>query len=170
MESQLSLISVTRDIPVPPRASVHCCWGVPGQIPPAEALWWRVQCLQYTSVLLKPQSCGLSSKLLDWVETFLAGWQQQETVTSLRLDWAGVTSSVPQGTKLGLLLSTLWMTCLKFHPLSKCSQMEMTRKFSDSRTLNTHLLPADLDTLLQWSEIQNSGSFLSTVISASAWN
>ena len=54
-------------------------------------------------------SCGLGGKTLKWIDSFLCFRQQRVVVNGVKLEWAPVLSSVPQGTVLSPLLFCLYI-------------------------------------------------------------
>ena len=54
-------------------------------------------------------SYGIGGTTLNWINAFLCFRQQRVVVNGIKLDWAPVVSSVPQGTVLGPLLFSLYI-------------------------------------------------------------
>ena len=86
--------------------------------------------MPHEQLLLKLRACGVHGKLLDWVEVFLKGLQQQVTeVNGSKLEWAEARSGVPQGTALGPLL---FVVLINYLPGEVSSSIKM---FSDDTTI-----------------------------------
>ena len=102
-------------------------------------------------LLLKLRARGVDGKLLNWVQAFLTGRQLRVRANSLKLEWAAVTSGVPQGPVLGPLLFVVHVNDL---PRSFMIKMFTDTKIyrSVSRASGVLTLQVDLDTLVEWSE------------------
>ena len=76
------------------------------------------------------------------------------TVNGLRSEWATVTSGVPQGTVLGPLLFVIFVNDMPGEISSSIKMFADDTKVyrSVNQASDIHLLQADLDALLQWSE------------------
>jgi len=60
-------------------------------------------------LLLKLHSYGIRGGTLRWVKSFLLNRLQRVTLNGAQTSWRSVTSGVPQGTVLGLLLFLLYV-------------------------------------------------------------
>ena len=58
-------------------------------------------CVPHRQLLTKLQSYGITGKLLDWIEDFLADRKQRVSIRGSLSDWVNITSGVPQGSVLG---------------------------------------------------------------------
>ena len=108
-------------------------------------------------LLLKLRSCWVGGKLLNWVEAFLTGRRQRVSVNGSRSEWAAVTSGVPQGplgAVLGPLLFVVFVNDLPGEVLSSVKMFADDTKIyrSVSQASDVHLLQADLNALVGWSE------------------
>ncbi len=102
---------------------------------------------------LKLKYYGISGPILHWLTAFLTDRTQRVLLDGSSSDTVPVSSGVPQGTDLGLLLYSLYINDL---PLS--TRNSSTRLFADDsllyKTVKTpddcRLLQQDLDALQQW--------------------
>ena len=103
---------------------------------------------------LKLRSCGVGGKLLNWVKAFLTGRRQRVSVNDLRSEWAAVTSGVPQGTVLDLLPFVVFVNDLPGEVSSSVKMFADDTKIYRivSQASDVHLLQADLNGLIGWSE------------------
>ena len=104
-------------------------------------------------LLSKLQACGISGKLLQWIQAFLCDRRQRVVVEGHKSSWVSVTSGVPQGSVLGPLLFLLFVNDLP-ETISSCIQL-----FADDAKLyrpvsnpsDSRDLQQDLDALAAWS-------------------
>ncbi len=75
-------------------------------------------------LLYKLSLYGIRGKVLRWLSTFLIGWKQRVVLEGTPSPWCAVTSGVPQGTILGLIMflfsSTTYLK--RFQQMWSCSR------------------------------------------------
>ena len=100
------------------------------------------------------KSCGLSGKVLRWIEAFVTSRKMRVTLRGFFSDWIDVLSGVPQCSVLGPLLFLLFVNEL---PNWIKTSMKM---FADDAKLwstvtsmsDSQVIQTDLDSLVEWSE------------------
>ncbi len=106
-------------------------------------------------LLLCAESLGLQGNILKWIKNFLSNRRQRVAVNGELSNWSTVTSGVPQGSVIGPLLFTLFVSTIPEEVSSHLSMFaDDTKIYSPLSVLedNTHLscLQQDLDNLMQW--------------------
>ena len=105
-------------------------------------------------LLSKLRSCGVSGKLLAWIECFLTRRKQRVIIDGTESDWANVTSGVPQGSVLGPLLFLIYVNDIP--DAVQCTVKlfaDDTKLYSRVRSpADAALLQADLQALARWSD------------------
>ena len=104
-------------------------------------------------LLAKLSGYGISRELLKWTAAFLEGRRQRVIINGSKSSWTRVTSGIPQGSVLGLLLVVCYVNDM---PVNITSTAYM---FADDtkvyRNIKTHIdrevLQSDLSRLEDWS-------------------
>ena len=65
--------------------------------------------IPHTGLLLKLQAYGMNSQPLSWFKSFLTGRCQYVKINGFLSSWVQVSSKVPQGSILGMLLFSLYV-------------------------------------------------------------
>ena len=106
-------------------------------------------------LLLKLNYYGITGNSLSWIEDFLLDRTQCVQVSGTRSSWISVTSGVPQGTVLGLLLFLTYISDI-VHNLNSEINLFADEAVLYSEVSNVHvvsLFQQDLDTLSCWAAI-----------------
>lgn len=106
-------------------------------------------------LLQKLASCGIQSKVLDWVKDFLKEQKQKVVINGVHSQEADVTSGIPQGSVLGPLLFVVYINDLP-HGLKTTAKMfaDDTKLYARSDVdSGSQDLQADLDKLQEWSKL-----------------
>ena len=106
-------------------------------------------------LISKLQSYGINGNLLTWIKNFLIGRQQRVVLNGSSSRWVNVTSGVPQGSVLGLLLFILYVNDITD---GLQSTLEM---FADDSKLyriiqtpqDVNILQEDLNFISNWSRL-----------------
>ncbi len=105
-------------------------------------------------LLLKMQSYGLGTTLVNWVKDFLSNRKHCVNVNGTKSDWSNVSSGIPQGTVLGPTLFVLYINDMPDDIISQVYLFaDDTKVFSPiSKNTPPDILQEDLNRLTQWSE------------------
>ena len=109
-------------------------------------------------LLKKLEVCGINSKLINWIRSFLTNRMQGVVINGQISVLALIISGVPQGTVLGPILFLIFI-----NDISHCISDSIIRCFADdtrvSRSIRCEedvaLLQLDLHKVIQWSETNN---------------
>ena len=101
----------------------------------------------------KLKSYGIEYYTLRWIQAFLSDRVQQVSVNGINSKWANVTSGIPQGSVLGLILFVLYINDLPENIVSNVYMLaDDTKVFKMINSPNDqHTLQNDLDYLTSWS-------------------
>jgi ribonucleases P/MRP protein subunit RPP40 len=102
----------------------------------------------------KIRSCGITGKLLRWIEDFLSGRKTRVKVNGSYAEWLEVLSGVPQGSVLGPLLFLLFVNDLPQWIMSSITLFaDDTKVWWVIKTEDDQeALQCDLDRLMEWSD------------------
>ena len=100
------------------------------------------------------ETFGIRENLLAWIKAFLTGRRQRVVVNYALSPWTPVTSGVPQGSVLGPLLFTLFVSDIPSMVNNFCSLFADDTKIHsalyDAHNSCTTSLQGDLDRLQNW--------------------
>ena len=98
----------------------------------------------------KVESYGIKGEILGWITAFLSNRTQQVTVNGESSEFKKVTSGIPQGSVLGLLLFVIFINDLPEQVNSECYLFaDDTRIFREIKGSDDHtILQNDINTML----------------------
>ena len=101
---------------------------------------------------MKIEKLGISGNLLTLIKVFLTNRQQCVLINGLSYDWTEVSSGVPQGSVLGLLLFILYVNDLPSEVSSFCMLFADDAKlYKDLQNLEDfEMIQNDIEKLYQW--------------------
>jgi len=109
----------------------------------------------HNCLMTKIQGCGISGRLLAWLHDFLMGRKQKVVLNNCASEWSCVTSGVPQGSVLGLLLFNVYVcdmpSCVNSALLQFADDVKMFRVIRNQQDFQ--LLQHDIDNLVEWSRL-----------------
>ena len=111
-------------------------------------------CMPHRRLLTKLQSYGITGKLLDWIEDFLADRKQRVSIRGSLSDWVNTTSSVPQGSVLGPILFIIFVNdmpdVIDSMLLMFADDTKLYRTISSP--IDHDILKQDIDRISAWGE------------------
>ena len=115
--------------------------------------------VDHCTLLVKLKSYGVTGKLLNWFADYLHGRIQRVVVDGVASQWTSVTSGVPQGSMLGLLLFALFINDFP----DAVKDRSQTAHYADYSKIYEsissipccEILQQSLDSLNTWSYINN---------------
>ena len=111
-------------------------------------------CLNHELLIAKVESYGFDQLSLMYIYSYLPDRKQRTKVNNSFSEWCNISSGVPQGSILGLLLFNLYINDIFFF-VNKCNianYADDTTPYSEDTTIHVLLnsLETDTDTLIQW--------------------
>ena len=102
----------------------------------------------------KVESYGIKGEILGWITAFLSNRTQQVTVNGESSEFKKVTSGIPQGSVLGLLLFVIFINDLPEQVNSECYLFaDDTKIFREIEGSDDHtILQNDINTMLDWAD------------------
>ncbi len=114
--------------------------------------------VDHAILLAKLEKYGIQGNCLRWIKEFLLNRKQTVVVEGQKSSFQRVISGVPQGTVLGPILFVIYI-----NDLLSCIQYSKGFSFADDTKLigaisgehSVKLLQEDLDTVIEWSDVNN---------------
>ena len=109
-------------------------------------------CVPHKRLLMKIEKLGITGNLLKWIKDFLTNRQQRVLINGISSEWTEVSSGVPQGSVLGLLLFILYVNDLPSEVSSFWKLFADDAKlYKDLQNLEDfEMIQHDIDKLCQW--------------------
>ena len=105
-------------------------------------------------LIIKLHNHGIQGKLFDWIRSFLEHRQQRVVINRQYSTWSNVTSGIPQGSVLGLLLFVIYINDLPDTVLSQvflfADDTKMYRQIQDAS--DRHTFQEDISKLQEWAD------------------
>jgi len=105
-------------------------------------------------LLYKLHRYGISTSIIQWIESFLSNRKQRVRVMNSFSEWEPVTSGIPQGSVLGPILFVIYINDLPDELNSECYMFaDDTKVFRDIKTpTDNNILQEDMHKLENWSD------------------
>ena len=103
-------------------------------------------------LLVKLRACGISGKVLKWIQGFLSDRRQSVSINDSKSEWKPVTSGIPQGSVLGPLLFVVFINDLP-QEINSCTKLfaDDTKIFrAIENAVDAEALQSDIDKLSKW--------------------
>ena len=112
---------------------------------------WYHDKVPHERLMLKVDSYGIQGNAARWIRSWLAGRRQRVCINQSYSNSVPVTSRVPQGSVLGLLLFLIYINDLDINIVSKMSKFEDTKLCHRARNCDGIMeLQEDINKLVEW--------------------
>ena len=110
--------------------------------------------VSHVKLIRKLESYGINSVLVRWIKSFLANRKQRVVIGDSSSNWEDVTSSVPQGSVLGPLLFTIFISDLSDKTKNQCKLYADDCKLIGiiKKEEDVQVIQKDIDELQLWAK------------------